>query len=218
MPPLANPEIELAISYAAPAHRPALWALWALDAQLAAMLARASDPMLARLRLTWWREALIRLDTAPAPAQPLLAAIATGILPGGVTGEDLAVLTDGWESLLVPDPLAAEDVRDYARGRGALFVLGGQLLGAASPTLVAAGEGWALADLAGHVRSEETAAMAHGLAAPLVRQALVARWPRALRPLGVVLVLAERDLRRPGEPRGAPRRVLRMVRHRITGR
>ena len=218
LPPLANPEIELAISYAAPSSRAALRVLWALDAQLAATLARASDPMVARLRLPWWREALVRLDTAPPPAQPLLAAIATAILPGGVTGEDLAVLTDGWEALLVPDPLVADDLRAYARGRGALFVLGGRVLRLAPPMLVAAGEGWALADLASHVRSAETATIARALAAASLREALALRWPRALRALSAVLVLAERDLRQPGEPRGAPRRVLRMVRHRISGR
>lgn len=218
LPPLANPEIELAISYAAPMQRAALRALWALDAQLAATLIRASDPMVARLRLTWWREALIRLDTAAAPAQPLLAAIATAILPGGVRGQDLAGLTDGWEALLVPDPLTQDDLGAYAHGRGKLFVRGGQVLGVAWPMLATAGAGWALADLASHVRSAETAAMARSLAAPLLRQAMAERWPRALRALGAVLVLAERDLRRPGEARGAPGRVLRMVRHRISGR
>ena len=150
--------------------------------------------------------------------KPLLAAIATAILPGGVTGEDLAVLTDGWEALLVPDPLVADDLRAYARGRGALFVLGGRVLRLAPPMLVAAGEGWALADLASHVRSAETATIARALAAASLREALALRWPRALRALSAVLVLAERDLRQPGEPRGAPRRVLRMVRHRISGR
>lgn len=218
LPPVANPEIELSISYAAPPRRGALRALWTLDAQLAATLVRAADPMVARLRLTWWREALIRLDAAPPPPQPLLATLAAVVLPAGIAGHELAVLTDGWEALLVPDPLSIDDLEAYASGRGQLFVLGGRVLGAGGFPIAAAGQGWALVDLAGHVRSAEAAAMARALAGPLVRGAFAQRWPRAVRPFGAMVALAARDLHGPKEPRGAPRRVWRMLRHRVTGR
>jgi hypothetical protein len=46
------------------------------------------------------------------------------------------------------------------------------------------------------------------------------RWSRALRPLGMLSVLADRDRSRASnelEPPGAPPRVARMLRHRLTG-
>lgn len=219
LPPPTDPEVALSLSYAPPTRRAGLTALWALDAQLGATLRHAKDPMVARLRLTWWYEALGRLDTAPPPAQPLLAALAAQILPLGVTGQSLAAMTDGWEALLVPDPLSDADLLAYAGGRGGLFVLAGTLLGAQAAPLAAAGQGWALVDLAAHVRDPETALRARALAAPLLAEALAPRWRPQSRPLGAIAVLAERDLRRADrEPRGAPGRVLRMLKHRITGR
>lgn len=219
LPPLADPEIELAISYAPTARRTSLRALWALDGQLGATLRQAKDPMVARLRLTWWYEALGRLDTAPVPAQPLLAALARDVMPHGPGGQAMAVMTDGWEALLVPDPIGEVDLLAYAQGRGALFVLAGQALGTAHAALASAGQGWALVDLAAHVRDAETAAQARALALPLLAKAFAARWPVAARPLGALAALALLDVRASARaPRGAPRRVLRMLRHRVTGR
>ena len=219
LPPPADPEIALSISYAPVGRRAGLTALWALDAQLGATLRQAKDPMVARLRLTWWYEALGRLDTAPPPAQPLLTALAETLLPHGVSGQALAAMTDGWEALLLPDPLGDDALADYARGRGALFTLARDLLGAAGDPLAAAGQGWALIDLAAHVRAPDVALRARALAAPLLAEAMAQRWRPAGRPMGAIAALAARDLRRPGrEPKGAPGRVLRMLRHRITGR
>ena len=48
-----------------------------------------------------------------------------------------------------------------------------------------------------------------------------ARWPSALRPLGMIAALARRDCEpdRPRwEPHGAPGRMWRMLRHRLSGR
>lgn len=219
LPPPHDPERALALAYAPRARRAALNALFALDAQFAATLAQASDPMVARLRLTWWAEALARLDSAPPPRAPLLAALAREVLPFAVSGAMLAAMAKGWEALLVPDPLGADDLLAYAAGRGGLFALGGFALGVEHAPLTAAGQGWALADLAAHARDTALAAEARRLAAPLLAEALAGRWPGAARSLGALAVLAVRDLSQATpEPRGAPARVVRMLRHRITGR
>ena len=86
----------LATLYAPAAARQALFALWALDLELGAVVAGASDAMIAEIKLAWWREALERLDHAPPPAQPVLQALAAQVLPRGVTGAALARLEDGW--------------------------------------------------------------------------------------------------------------------------
>ncbi len=71
-------------------------ALWALDLELGSVVENASEPMIAEIKLAWWREALARLDTAPPPAQPLLQALAAEVLPRGVTGAELSGLEDRW--------------------------------------------------------------------------------------------------------------------------
>ena len=86
----------LATLYAPAPVRPALFALWALDLELGAVVTGASDAMIAEIKLAWWREALERLDHAPPPAQPVLQALAAEVLPRGVTGAALARLEDGW--------------------------------------------------------------------------------------------------------------------------
>jgi phytoene synthase len=83
--------------------------------------------------------------------------------------------------------------------------------------LEAAGEAWALVDLARHCATPEDSDVA--LAAARERR-LPRRWPARLRPLGMLAMLAARDsepARAPWEARGAPARMLRMLRHRLSG-
>lgn len=218
--PLDDPERQLSLAYAAADRRAALHALWSLDATFGATLAHARDPMTARLRLAWWSEALERLGTAPLPdaAPPLLRAIAAELLPRGVDGAALAAMIDGWEILLDPDPVSDDDLRRYAAARGALFMLAATALGGGGELMAAAGQGWALADLAGRVRDAALADRARVAAAPLLAEALALRWPRRLRTLGMIALLARADLAAPDRRRGAPRRVAAMLRFGAIGR
>ena len=59
--------------YAPPAARAGLFALFALDLELAQVVATTHEPMLGEIRLAWWREQLVRLDRAAVPAQPTLS-------------------------------------------------------------------------------------------------------------------------------------------------
>lgn len=173
--------------------------------------------MVTRIRLAWWREALERLDRAPPPPEPMLEATARHLLPVGVSGAELAELVQGWEAISEPGRLPAETLDLYASARGArLFRLSARLLGADRQGLDMAGECWALTDLARH--SAEPADRAVALAAGRGRTGSL-RWPKSLRPLGMLAVLADRDLKRDSlEPSGAPGRMLRMLRYRLTGR
>lgn len=214
-----DPDRTLALAYVPAARRPAVEALWRLDAALASVLATGREPLISRIRLAWWREALEKLDRERAPDEPVLKALARLVLPAGVTGAELSAMEAGWEVLLISEPLSAADLRLYASARGGLlFRYTAHLLGERLPDadIEAGGGAWALADLA---RNSADATDAEGAitAARLVRPG---RWPVRLRPLGMLAVLAARDAE-PGRPRwelqGAPRRMLRMVRHRITG-
>lgn len=183
------------------------------------VLAGSRDAMIGRVKLAWWREALERLDREPPPPEPTLQALAEHILPRGVTGAELAGLEEGWSAIADPASLGGEDVERHA-GRGALlFQLAARLLGGGID-VAAAGELWALVDLARRSRDPGEAELA--LAAARRRLAtLPRRWPATLRPLGMLAVLAARDAGAAPErfePRGSPARMLRMFRHRLTGR
>ena len=209
----------LALTYVPTRKRAAIEALWRLDAALGAVLAGGREPLISEIKLAWWRDSLERLDTAKAPAEPVLEAAARHILPSGVRGTQLSALEEGWTALLSPDPLTPEELTSYAAGRGALlFRLSGLLIGQEpSGAMLRGGEAWALVDLARHSNAADAAA---AIEAARAFGGERIRWPSALRPLGMLAALARRDLQSAAgefEPQGAPGRMLTMLRHRFTG-
>jgi hypothetical protein len=82
-----------------------------------------------------------------------------------------------------------------------------------------AGEGWALIDLGSRIRDPQAAALARARAHECLLGLGGYRWPRALRPLGALAVLAGHDARTDAPRRQAsPRRIGRALFHRFTGR
>ena len=209
-------ERSLAIGYAPRDRRPGLAALFAFDARLGDVLRTTREPMVGQMRLAWWREAVAALNERAPPAEPVLRAWADHVLPLGICGGDLAVLCDGWEHLLA-DPLDASALIAVARERGgALFTLAARLLGGGHRDVTRVGEGWALADVAGHLRDPALAGEARHRARERLGGVERERWPRALRPLGALALLARSDLA--GGIPGSPRRIARIAFHRLTGR
>src|SRR6476660_3498381 len=100
-----DPDRVLALSYVSAGRRTAVEALWRLDVALGLVLAGGREPMISRIKLAWWREALERLDRERAPSEPVLQALATHVLPAGLTGAGLSGMVDAWEILLSPGPL-----------------------------------------------------------------------------------------------------------------
>ncbi len=213
-----QPERDLALSYAPVTGRPGLVALLALDDALAQLLRTTREPAVGQMRLAWWREALEKLDRAPAPAEPVLRAIEAEVLPRGVSGASLVPIVHGWEVLIEEEVLDADAIRRFGEGRGHLFVAAGALLGATGDPLVEAGQGWAIADLARNLDAEEERAIARDLAVPLLDRAAGTRWSRAGRALGAMAHLARMDLAEAPRAAGAPGRVGRLLWHRLTGR
>jgi 15-cis-phytoene synthase len=212
-----DPDRRLALAYVPAPARPALDALWRLDVTFASVLATGTDRMISRIRLAWWREALEALDRGAAPAEPLLRALQAHVLPSGILGAELAAMEEGWAVLLSGRMLTGEEMRGYASARGGrLFRLSARLLGARDFAVEQAGSLWALADFARHNASPEEA----NAAFEAVEPGAAVRWPRPLRPLGMLAALARRDLERSGaswERQGSPARMVRMIRHRLTG-
>lgn len=219
---LRNPELLLSLSYAPVAARPALAVLWRLDEVMASIVQTTSEPMIGQMRLTWWHDAISALKTALPPAEPLLGDIASVLIPQGVASEQLLPIVEGWETLLDPLPWDEGQLGTYALGRGGgVFQSGTSLLGESmSTSLLAAGRGWALADLAFHCSDRATAETALRMARIELAQA-PSHWPAPLRTIGVLVVLAARDVKF-GLDRdrsiGSPARIMRALAHRITGR
>lgn len=210
-------ERNLALAYALADRRGALTALLALDDALAAVVRTTREPMIGQMRLTWWQDALAKLDGATPPAQPILIALAAEVVPRGVSGERLAQLVDAWDVLIEEAELTEEALTRFADTRGRLFAVAGVVLGEEAPLLGEAGAGWALADLAGHLTDASTAARARVLAKSRLERALAARWPSRVRPLGVLAQFARMDMAGTPAP-GSPLRLGRAVWHRLTGR
>ncbi|WP_298673429.1 hypothetical protein [uncultured Sphingomonas sp.] len=204
-------ERRIILSYAPVASRAGLAALLALDDRLGEIVAAARDPLIGQMRLTWWHEALAALDGAPPPAEPILRAVSAHLLPRGVTGAELARIVDGWEALLAIDSDPAAAFAGHAADRGeAVFAIAARLLGGEHRGLRDAGAGWALAGLgdpgARRIAAERLDGLTRG-----------DRWPRALRPLSGMALLARADLRG-GAPPGSIRRAARLFRHWLGGR
>jgi 15-cis-phytoene synthase len=217
-----DPDRTLALSYVPAEKREALRALWRLDAAMGAVLAGGREPMLAQIKLVWWRDSLTKLDTAPPPGEPVLQDLAARVISRSIRGEQLARMEEGWAALLSQDPLTAAELEAYAVGRGALlFRYSSSLLGyQLNDRVKRAGEGWALADLARHSNPVDAAAALAAAGAKLA-DVTAQRWPPPMRPLGMLAMLAKRDVERgldALERQGAPARMARMFRHRLTGR
>ncbi len=185
--------------------QPAVAALWAVDEAMGAAIAGASQPALAAIKLTWWREALCRLDVDPAPPEPRLRAVAKALLPLGVTGAQVAAIEEGWAALL---PEQVDGTAVALRGER-LFAISAKLLEAEIAILPEAGALFALSD-AMRRGPGDFALKRSGLIGSLAGY----RAPRHLRPVTLAARLAARDL---GEPEGTPGRALALIAHRLTG-
>lgn len=205
---IADPEVRLAAAYAPVSARPALVALWGLDARLAGILRTTSEPMIGQMRLTWWHDAVSR--PAELPGEPVLAALAQAAIAPAAAQR----IVEGWEALLDGEDEVA--LMDYAVGRGGgLFTAAANALGS-TDAVDAAGAGWALVDLARHHSRADAAKRALTLAADRLAAA-PSRFSKVARPLAMLTKLARRDLAGP-EPQGSPRRIVALATLALTGR
>ena len=194
--PLAA-EWRIALAYTPITLRPALAVVGALDQRIARILAQATEPMLAQMRLAWWRDELRR----PASERPQGDAVldAIGVYwPGQETF--LSALVDGWEQVLVEPPMPQQSALAFAAGRAAPFIGLAQMsrIAVDQDRIMLATRRWALADLAAHVSSDEERASLIRLAC--AADANRAALPKTLRGLAIFEALAIRSLKRGGRP------------------
>ena len=193
-------------------------AIHAYDLEVQRVVGDIKDPLLAEIRLAWWREQLQALAAgAEPPAQPLLQALAAGRHLGrGVDLAGLARVEDGVLPLLADEPPDQTVIAEMSRRRGsALFAALAAAMGAPEPP-ESAGAAFAMGRLLrgpwGHVG----------------QKLADARWPavpgrvRLPGPLAALDSLGRDDLRRvhggkaPG-PLASPLRQWRMWLANLTG-
>lgn len=112
LPPPAN----LAVAYTPVAFRPAFTLMLQLDARFADIVRKAREPMIAQIKLAWWRDAFAAEPALRPKGEPLLQALGDYgdvILPSAL--EDLV---SAWALLLGEGGWAAQDVETHAALRG----------------------------------------------------------------------------------------------------
>jgi 15-cis-phytoene synthase len=153
----------------------------------------STDPRLGAIRLAWWRDRLVELDTlGPIAGEPRLSAINRQLLQD-VKGAELSILPAAWAPLLEAFPWG-EEAAEALRDRGEiLFGAGSRLLGCDFAGAEAAGALWSLTDGAFHcsdTRSRELLLDEARAAISKVPRSM----PRELRPLTVLAALAAHDV------------------------
>lgn len=206
----------LAWAYANAASRPPLSILFALDLRLADIVRSIREPLLAQMRLAWWRDELAKSPESRPKGEPLLAAIGE-VWAGEEKG--LRALVDGWEELLAEPPLPAAAADNFAAGRAAAFAATARIAGGAGDdtAVTLAAKRWALADLAS--KTSDLDEKAEVVATGLELGTEPVRLSRAMRPLLVLDGLARASLAAGGTPLMQGRRnILAAMRLGLLGR
>ena len=181
----------LALAHAPRRASEATLAVFALDCRLAAFLRRGQEPLLAQMRLAWWRDRLAEDPGKWPQGDPLLELLGSWDRPAS-----LGPLVDGWECLL-GETLGAQAIDTFAAGRAAAFAALAAELRVADTAAKCAGRTWALADLAANLSDpaerQQVVAQAAGTDARLPKD-------RALRPLAILGGLGRRAIMRGGRP------------------
>ncbi len=189
--------MRLALSYAPARSRQPTLVMMLLDQRFAQFVSQAKEPILAQMRLAWWRDELAKHPDARAQGDSVLTAI--GAL---WQGHELALssLVDGWEELLAEPPLPETAPENFAVGRALCFAAIARMAGdgdSANDVLLA-GRRWAMADLAAKISDPDEKAVVVDTALRLGKAA--PRLPRSMRPLAVLDGLARSALEQGGGP------------------
>jgi NADH dehydrogenase [ubiquinone] 1 alpha subcomplex assembly factor 6 len=96
----------LATLFAPASARPALWALYAFNSEVARVREQVREPIAGRIRLQWWRDVIAAIYDGAAPEVPLARALARAVAAHGLSREPFARLIEARESDLEEEPPA----------------------------------------------------------------------------------------------------------------
>jgi 15-cis-phytoene synthase len=120
----------LATLFAPADRRGALFALYAFDAEIAAVRDRVREPMAGEIRLQWWREVLSGERAGEAAANPVAAALTETLARFSLPPQRLIDLIEAHGFDLYDDPMPSlAALEGYARHTGGvLFDLAARIL------------------------------------------------------------------------------------------
>ena len=122
-PALTPPQL-LALRHAPVSWRDELRFLLLFDARMQSVVIAGREPLLTRMKLAWWREALNKPADQRPKGEPLLAEIS--MLEGAgapLVAQAAELLVDAWEEVADPDQVDAEVLARHRQARGdAVFV------------------------------------------------------------------------------------------------
>ena len=187
-----DPAITLALAYARKDARPVFEDLFVLDRRLADAVRQASEPIIAQLKLAWWRDRFAQSSSEWPKGEPLLARLAAW----DADVSQLGTLVDGWEALLTEGPLSNDAAIAFAQGHADAWSVAACALGRAGPPSPDhAALLWSYADLAQHCSSPEDAERARAVAkSQNLFDGASPRLPRNLRPFSILGRLAHRAI------------------------
>lgn len=116
IPPQLPPPANLAVAYTPVVFRPAFTLLLQLDMRFADIVRKAREPMIAQIKLAWWRDAFAAEPALRPKGEPLLQAL--GACGDVIAPSALEGLVSAWELLLGEREWAAQDVETHAALRG----------------------------------------------------------------------------------------------------
>ena len=190
------PEIAIAVGYAPQIWRAHWHALFALDQRLAKLVSTTSEPMLAQIKLAWWRDRLSEsVDRRPNGDQVL-----DQLRLWAGSEKPLIALINAWE-VLVTDDLDKGRVSEFLSGRAEPFAELAKIAGFAEleEAALRVGKIWALSDLVAHLSNQDERTELLTEFSEL-GESQTSNWPKDIRPLAVLEVLAKRHLSSPDKP------------------
>ena len=189
-----DPAITLALAYAPASARPVFEDLFALDRRLADAVRQASEPIIAQMKLAWWRDRFAQDPSEWPKGEPLLTRLAQWDADVSMLG----ALVDGWERLLEEGPLSDDAIRGFGEGHVRAWAEASHAA-SSKPLPPQPGERalcWAYADLAAHCSQAEDAQRVQVTAGEQGAFGRVSKpLPGALRPFAVLGALGRRSLR-----------------------
>ena len=192
--------------------------IFALDNECARIAVVAKEPLMAQIRLAWWRDGLNAREAVSAHRSPIMDAL-RGIDDFESIREGLVAIIDGWEELILWDGADAADMLErYAGGRGrGLFVA---LHPARAERSAHWGRLWALWDLSGHLADEVLGRECIGQGHVLLEQDRDLSGARLPRMLAMLAGAAHHDVSRKqrAPARLTPGLYMRLIRLQILGR
>jgi phytoene synthase len=188
------PPARLAIAYAPRDLRSAFALLLQVDQRFAEILRNAREPMIAQIKMAWWREALSSTAEARPKGEPLLQAL--NQVCDRIPLSAFEALASAWEHLLGNEQFSQEAVDAHAELRAeAIFLTYARWIGTVQD-VQPIGRIWALEAL--RIAFPERVTNCHAPSAPLPKA-------RALRPLSILTM----SVQNPSGPR--------LILHSLTG-